>query len=143
MTSIHTDQESPLLTGAEIVVTVLFWGLWLYLIMPLISLLLWFAGVYIFVDQMVTLGGYQSFIDTLYHYSLVVLAIMLTTFLWVWWNARRYGSVRNKRTLQPDSVSIAELAATADTTEDVIVALQSRRQVLVDFNDKLGLILKS
>ena len=143
MTARIINTESPLLTGAEIIVTVLFWGLWLYLIMPLISLLLWYAGVYVFVDQMITLGGYQSFVDTLHHYSMVVLAMMVTIILWVWWNARRYGSVRNKRIRQPDPVTTAELAAISVTTEEAIIALQSRKQAVVDFDDQLKLILKN
>jgi poly-beta-1,6-N-acetyl-D-glucosamine biosynthesis protein PgaD len=143
MTVTREPNESPLLTTAEVIVTVLFWGLWLYLVMPLVSLILWLAGVYIFVDQMVVLGGYQSFIDMLYRYSMAVVLMMVTIFLWVWWNASRYGSLRNKRILQPAVVTNAELAAAAATTEEVIAILQSRKHLVVDFDDEKRLILKN
>jgi poly-beta-1,6-N-acetyl-D-glucosamine biosynthesis protein PgaD len=51
------EDEPPLRLMAEATATALFWGMWLYVIMPLVSLLLWFAGVQVFVEQMLTLGG--------------------------------------------------------------------------------------
>ncbi len=126
--------------AAEVVATTVFWGLWAYVITPLVSLLLWFAGVQVFVEQMITLGGYQIFFERLMTYGLVVLVIMLTTFAWVTWNLRRYGA-RNTRTRERPAVTLKETAAVAGLDEGDVRRLQKARRVMVDFDDGDGLIL--
>jgi nucleoside-diphosphate kinase len=53
--------------ATEYTLTTLFWMAWLYLIMPLLSLMLWAAGVHFFVDEMLVRGGYEALLRE--HYA--------------------------------------------------------------------------
>jgi biofilm PGA synthesis protein PgaD len=119
---------------AEFTLTTLFWLAWLYLIMPLVSLLLWLLGVELFVEVMITRGGYQALLEELVHYSLVILGILTVTLIWVNWNLRHYGG-HNKRILQPQPVSIKELAADSGLSRKEITGMQAARHLLITFDD--------
>lgn len=126
--------------GAELVITALFWGMWLYFILPLVSLLLWFAGIYIFVEQMVWLGGYESFLDKLFEYGLVILGIMLLMLIWISWNKQRYGT-SDKRSRQPLAVTHEEIAEFAGVSLEIIKTLHRRRHAVVYFDDRDYLVI--
>jgi len=119
---------------AEFTLTTLFWLAWLYLIMPLVSLLLWMLGVELFMDVMITRGGYQALLEELVHYSMVVLGMLAVTLVWVNWNLRHYGQ-HNKRTLQPQPVSIKELATDSGLSRKEITGMQTARYLLITFDD--------
>lgn len=118
----------------EAVLTTLFWGLWIYLIMPLVSLLLWFAGYQVFVEQMITLGGYEALLERLTHYGLVVGATMMATLVWVTWNVRRYGH-HNIRTHELAAVTTYETAAIAGLEPGELERLHECQRLTVDFDD--------
>lgn len=133
------EREPPIRLAAEITATTLFWGLWLYVVMPLVSLLLWLAGIHVFVEQMITLGGYEAFLEKLITYGLVVLAIMLTTFAWVTWNLRRYGR-HNVRTHELAAVTLAETAEAAGLDIAAVEELQSMKRFTLAFDDQKRLM---
>ena len=126
---------------AEVVATSLFWGAWLYVVMPLVSLILWFAGIYVFVEQMVFLGGYEAFIEKLVEYGLVVFGIFVAITFWVGWNARRYGA-HNTRLHFLAPVTLQETAGAAGLTAAVVQDLQARKRIEIDFNDFDHMLVK-
>jgi poly-beta-1,6-N-acetyl-D-glucosamine biosynthesis protein PgaD len=134
-----TSEEPPTQFAVEVTVTAIFWGLWLYVIAPLVSILLWLAGFQVFVEQMITLGGYEYLLEKLATYGLVVLGIMVTTFAWVVWNIRRYGN-RNTRRRPPPLVTLKETAAVAGLQPDAIRRLQRQRRLVIDFDDQDRLV---
>lgn len=120
--------------AGEFTLTALFWAAWLYLIAPLLSLLLWLAGIELFRDVMIVHGGYQALLEELVRYTLVVLVMLAVVLLWVGWNLRHYGE-HNKRTHQPPPVSEAELAAFAGLEEADVRRLQTARVAVVTFDE--------
>lgn len=141
MTQRHRRQPG-LQRAAEFTLTTLFWLAWLYLIMPLVSLLLWMLGVELFVDVMITRGGYQALLEELVHYSLVILGMLAGTLVWVNWNLRHYGR-HNKRTIQPQPVSIEELADRSGLSRAEITRMQTARQLLITFDDSDRPVLRA
>jgi biofilm PGA synthesis N-glycosyltransferase PgaC len=124
----------PRVTGwAEWLLTLIFWGLWVYLVSPLLSLLLWFLGISLFVDRMIRLGGYQSLAQQLGHYSATLLALWALMTAWVWWNQHRYGR-HDRRGHFPPPITIGELAKSVGVTPEVIVALQGGRQIFMHYD---------
>lgn len=117
---------------AELTLTAFFWILWLYLITPLLSLLMWLAGYELFVEAMIVRGGYEALIDELRHYGLVILGILLTMLTWVQWNLRRYGA-HNHRTHPSLPVVETETAGHAGLPLDELKYLQSARSQVVAF----------
>ena len=134
-------EEPPLRLAAEMAATTVFWGLWFYVIAPLLSLVLWFAGYQVFVEQMITLGGYETFLQKLTAYGLVVLAIMLATFAWVAWNQRRYGAHRNTRTRAQPAVTLSETAAAAGLDLRAVHTLRRQRRLVIGFDERNRLLV--
>lgn len=128
--------------GTELAITALFWGVWAYFILPLVSLLMWLIGIFIFVDHMVLLGGYQSFIDQLLDYGVVILSIMALTLIWINWN-KQYSGNANKRSRQPLPVTHKEIAEFAGVSPETIKALHRRRRTVVYFDDHDRLVVAS
>lgn len=118
---------------AELTITVIFWGLWAYLVTPLLALLLWLAGIYLFVDRMITLGGYQVFAEQLINYGAAVFVLWLSLTLWVIWNLRRYGR-GNRRTVLAPHVTDAEMAGAMHLSVESVHRIRLSRQVHLRFD---------
>lgn len=118
----------------EVIVTFLFWGLWVYLITPLLSVLLWFVGVYFFYDRMIAMGGYEAFTRGLVNYGVAVLAMWLLLTLWILWNDLYYGRhERRRETRQP--VYWARNARHMELSPRAATRLRSSKQVALRFDE--------
>jgi len=126
----------------EFAITAIFWAIWLYLVMPLLSILLWLAGVQLFVDEMIMHEGYHALIEEFTHYSFVVLGMLITILLWVNWNLRHYGQ-RNLRIRQPPPVSIGEMINFTGLPEKKLISIHTRRHLLVTFDEQDRLVVRA
>lgn len=116
----------------ELTITVIMWGLWVYLITPLVSLLLWLIGIYLFVNRMIMLGGYQAFAEQLVNYGTVVFVMWLGLTLWVLWNLYRYGRME-RRTERPSHVTDAEMAESMNLSTETIRDMRASRRIALYF----------
>ena len=123
------------------VLTALFWGAWFYLVLPLLDVLLWALGVRLVLYQMVDLGGYESLVQSLLGYSVVLSSIVLLLLLWILWNVQRYGGEHDRRTVMPADLTDPEIAAVFRLDEGALADLRQVRAVRVDFDDQDCLIL--
>lgn len=121
--------------AAELTITVVFWGLWAYLVTPLLSLLLWYIGISLFVDRMVTLGGYEIFAEQMVDYGSIVVAMWLLLTLWVVWNLHRYGQ-RNRRMALPPHVTRAQMAEAMHLPQESIRRLNTSRATYMHFDSE-------
>lgn len=136
----HAGQP-PWRMALEVTVTSVFWGLWFYLVMPLVSALLWLAGVQVFVEQMIERGGYETLLDKLSAYGGVVLAMLLAITLWIAWNKRHYGS-HNTRTHALAAVTLMEEGAAAGVEPARLGQLQDSRRLVVRFDENDELVVE-
>lgn len=58
------------------------WLLWIYFLIPLVSLSGWLMGVRKFSAEVRWFGGYKSLIELLQMYGLTILAILVAWLLW-------------------------------------------------------------
>jgi biofilm PGA synthesis protein PgaD len=123
----------PLPTGILSALTLLFWGVWLYLVLPLVSLVLWVFGVR-FVIREITEGGYEGLRASLFAYSSVLLGLLGLLALWIAWNVTRYGGDKDRRTVKRGEVGDAEVRKAFQLDEGLLSALRGERFVRVDFN---------
>lgn len=115
-------------------ITIVFWVAWTYLVMPLLSLLLWLVGVHLFVDRMIEMGGYQGFADRMLGYGIAVLIMAFMLALWVYWNRKRYGGrKRERRTARPAHVSEARMAKSVGLSPTMIATVRTKKEMSVDF----------
>jgi len=125
----------------EISITMAFWLVWVYLILPLVNLLMWLLGVRLFVDEMLVQGGYVALLAELRTYGLAVLGMSLAMLVWIEWNQRRYG-VHNQRLHSPHPLTSFEQAALAGLTVDDLAALQTAQCVVLDFDEQDRLVVR-
>ncbi|BAU48530.1 N-glycosyltransferase [Sulfurifustis variabilis] len=135
----HVFAEHPLVVHsrrlAELLVTVVFWGLWVYFVTPLVSLLLWLAGIYLFVDRMISMGGYRAFADQLVHYAAAVFVMWFLLTAWVLWNQTRYGR-NERRTVRPPHVSEAKMAKAMGLEPETVVSLRVKKKIALHFESE-------
>jgi poly-beta-1,6-N-acetyl-D-glucosamine biosynthesis protein PgaD len=128
--------------ATEFTITTLFWLVWLYLVMPFLSLLMWAFGVSLFVEEMIVRGGYEALIGELLYYSMVMLAMLAMTLLWVYWNLRHYGA-HEKRTQQPVPVSIDETAASTGLSPGKLQELHFTRRLRLTFDADDRIVIRT
>lgn len=102
--------------------------------MPLLSLALWYGGIYLFTDRMITLGGYQAFADQLLQYTAAVLAMGIALLLWVAWNFFHYGR-HDRRNVIPKQVTTPQVGETMHLDPRCVSALQESRAIALHFDE--------
>lgn len=88
--------------------TLVFWVIWFYLWIPVISLLAWLLGLEFFYQHMVVLEGLRGLLDTGVWYALVVVAIGLAFVSWSYFNLLRFRGKDKRR--RPPEVPDEEMA---------------------------------
>lgn len=126
------SRRRPLPTGLLALLTVLFWGIWLYLVLPLVSLLLWAFGVRFLVEQ-IRLGGYEGLLGSLATYGVVLLVLVSLLALWITWNVVRYGGSHDRRTVKRVEVPDWVVRGRFRIDDSLLAVLRAERLVRVDF----------
>ena len=135
------SRRRPLPTGILSALTLLFWGVWLYLVLPLVSLLLWVFGVR-FVIREIAEGGYEGLRSSMVAYSSVLLGLVGLLALWIAWNVVRYGGDKDRRTVKRGEVGDGEVRKAFQLDESLLSALRGERFVRVDL-DGDGVVVMS
>ncbi len=84
-------------------ITLLFWGIYVYLWLPLISLVLWSMGGTFLYEHMVVLGGYKGLVQLLGYYSLIIILMGIVFLSWAQINYWRFRDVERRRAQPPVS----------------------------------------
>jgi biofilm PGA synthesis protein PgaD len=115
-------------------VTFLFWMFYLYLWVPLITLVVWLVGVKLFHINMIELKGYESLVDKLGLYSGIILTISIILIGWAEVNRMRF---KNKlRRLDSDELSIGEVAKKYNLEVSNLSLLRQKKSIMVHFSDE-------
>jgi poly-beta-1,6-N-acetyl-D-glucosamine biosynthesis protein PgaD len=116
----------PVSTGMLSVLTVLFWGVWVYLVLPILALLLWAAGIRLFVTEMVA-SGRHDLVRALLSYSTVLLTLVALLLLWILWNSVRYGGDSDRRTQKRPEVEDLEVGKSFSLDFTLLSTLRTQR----------------
>ncbi len=117
--------------------TAAFWVVWIFLWLPLVTLLGWLFFGYQFQFYFLRLDGYEDFLKTLAIYAIVILAMSTTLIGWAKYNHFRFRGVdRRKGFVSP---SIEELASLHKQSVTTIKQWQSCA-VMTVHHDELGAI---
>lgn len=115
------------------VLTAVFWVIWVFLWLPLITLLGWLFFGYQFQVAMIDLEGYKRFLSVLVIYAIVIAAMGGSLMLWAKYNHLRFrGMDRRKDGVAP---STADLAMLQSISENEIEEWQSSSTVTVHHDD--------
>jgi poly-beta-1,6-N-acetyl-D-glucosamine biosynthesis protein PgaD len=127
------SHRRPLPTGLLALLTVLFWGVWLYLVLPLVSLLLWAFGVRFLVEQ-ISQGGFEGLLGSLITYGVILSVLVSLLALWITWNVVRYGGSSNRRTVKRADVPDWVVRGAFRVDASLLSVLRAERLVRVDFH---------
>lgn len=113
-------------------VTVLFWALYLYLMLPLLTLLLWWLGMR---SGFVMLYSHQQGVDPFLLYALPLMAIAasMLVILWAEYNRLRFSG--RERRLRPHNASRARIAAALHATPELAERLAAGRVVVLHMDE--------
>jgi biofilm PGA synthesis protein PgaD len=137
------SHRRPVRRGTIAGLTVLFWGLWLYLVVPLVTAALWVFGVQVFGEQMGG-DGYAGLRESLLAYSKVLLVIVAFLAAWIAWNVMRYSGANDRRSVARAEVSDLETCAAFGLDHGSLQRLRRARRARVDFDaDRRVLILEA
>lgn len=124
----------PLPTGMLGTLTVVFWVLWIYLILPLVSLVLWAAGVRLFAREMGA-DGYRGLAQTLIAYSSTLLVLVALLAFWIAWNVARYGGTHDRRRVKAREIADRAVWERFHLDEALGQSLRQARSVGVDVDE--------
>ena len=118
-------------------VTFFFWMFYIYLWVPLITLVVWLVGVKLFHINMIEFSGYEVLVDKLGLYSAIILIISIILIGWAEVNRMRF---KNKlRRLDNNELSVGEVAKKYNLEVSHLTLLRQKKFVKVDFSAKGGI----
>lgn len=114
--------------------TLLFWGILLYLWQPLISMLAWALNIKLFYNHMIVLGGYHNFLALVVDYLIVIAIMGSVLILWARINLWRFrGRERRKR---PRDATTQELAEDFHVTAEELERWRQMDHLVVTLNEE-------
>ena len=121
----------------DTVLTLLMWGIYAYLWVPLITLGAWLVGFERFYEIMITFGGFEVVLDLLDWYALIILTIAVCIISWAGINYSRFHN-RERRYAAPvtRATEISEFFGIAETEVDRI---RTTKRLLIEL-DELGCV---
>ena len=128
------SHRRPVTTGAISALTLLFWAVWAYLVVPLVTAVLWFFGVRLFGEQM-GMDGYDGLRQSLLAYSTVLLTLVGLLAAWIAWNVIRYGGSHDRRTVKSAEVTDPEVWAAFQLDDSLLEPLRRDRMARIDVNE--------
>ena len=78
--------KSPLRRFIEDFITVVCWGIYLYLLLPMFTLVLWIFGIQTIYDQIIGEKGYEELIRLLANGGITVLVVLVIITGWTYYN---------------------------------------------------------
>jgi biofilm PGA synthesis protein PgaD len=114
------------------------WSLWIYFLVPLVSLSGWLLGVRKFSAEVRWFGGYKSLIDLLQLYGLTILGILL---IWTIWTFIR-NLLKPKAPLSSAKHLLNEIPEALALAPQSVSKARSIRNLTVHF-DALGVITEA
>jgi len=112
----------------ELGFTSLMWGLWFYLFLPLLNLVLWVLGIRYFYVELFELAGYKGLINILLKAGWVILIVFLILRSWGVYNYRRFGKRERRKGLPPETLE--KTAEYFQISPEQIQHIQSSKEVV-------------
>lgn len=92
------ELQSPLQRVTTRGITLVFWIVWIYLWLPLISLVAWWVGIQLFREHMLDNNGYQALFSDMHQYALTIALIAVVLIGWARYNLLRFRDKGTRKT---------------------------------------------
>ena len=127
------SRGKPVPAGMLGALTVVCWAVWIYLVLPLVSLFLWVSGVKLFVDENPA-GSYRALAETLLSYSSVLVVLVGLLTIWIFWNVARYAGKLDRRTVKRPEAANAAVWKSFRLDASIGQSLRAARSMRVDLD---------
>lgn len=130
----RSDLQPAAMRALFNVLTMALWSSYVYLLLPVATLLAWYAGFNAVYEEMVLRRGWESLIDLLGFYGFIVLVMGCVQVGWASVNWARFRGKRDRRRLRARQVDMqVENKFMMDTAE--IPIWQNARRLVVHHED--------
>ena len=121
--------------------TTLMWGLWIYLFLPLLNVILWLLGFHLFYVKVIERGGYIHLLNLLGKMGWAVLLVFGILRLWGYYNYVRFGRKNRRKSVSPTTA--VQLSGFFHLPPDQVLELQSKKEVVwpMEADKNRGLII--
>ena len=126
-------KSRPLIFG-EGVLTLIFWGFWFYLWLPLISVVAWLLGFRILYSHIMALGGLDEFLVQLNIFSIGIFAASGILALWSFYNLKRYGTYNRRNKIY--CTDLHGLATHLSLSTGELAEIQQAKTLIFSFNEQ-------
>jgi poly-beta-1,6-N-acetyl-D-glucosamine biosynthesis protein PgaD len=125
--------KSFLRKTAEWSFTSVIWGLWLYLLLPLVNIILWLLGIHYFFVEVIEKAGYLILLDLLKNTGLSILVVFGIIRIWGYYNYLRFRKKERRKTVSITPTH--QISAFFQMPYDQVLSLQSEKEVICDLGD--------
>ncbi len=112
----------------ELTFTGFVWGIWVYLLLPLVNIIMWILGLRFIEISVVEKLGYAEMIGLMIKMGWIVLTVFLILRVWGLYNYKRFGK-RSRRESSPP-VTIEQLAMHFHIPVEQVEYMRSQKEVV-------------
>lgn len=133
---VQDEVKSPLRRVVEDTITVVCWGVYLYLLLPMFTLVLWIFGIQTIFDQIIGEKGYEELIRLLANGGITTLVIFLLITGWTYYNYLWFMRRGERRGNQVRISSDVEMSAMLETDITAMEEIRSARRLEIRVEGK-------
>jgi poly-beta-1,6-N-acetyl-D-glucosamine biosynthesis protein PgaD len=131
------ELRTPLRKILEGCVTILLWSIWIYFIIPAITVILWVFGIRYFWSAFLKGGGFSQLLFLIRNAGIVILITFILDMVWVCYNFAFYKSFSKKKRYEPLSLDSDLAKVFSISPESVMQGKKSHRISLVLKDNKV------
>ena len=120
----------------EDTITVVCWGVYLYLLLPMFTLVLWIFGIQTIFDQIIGERGYEELIRLLANGGITTLVILLLISGWTYYNYLWFMRRGERRGNQVRISSDVEMSAMLETDITAMEEIRNARRLEIRVDGK-------
>ncbi|MEK6776437.1 MAG: poly-beta-1,6-N-acetyl-D-glucosamine biosynthesis protein PgaD [bacterium] len=112
--------------------TFIVWVAWIYLWLPLISLVAWLLGIRFYYEHMIVLGGYLGFLKVMGLYALIIFILGIALVFWALVNQIRFRGKDRRKTVY--ATKEEEVINFFGISRDDLRIAQKAKRLTISFN---------
>jgi len=119
--------------------TFIFWVIWFYIWLPLVSLIAWLLGIDFFYEHMIILGGIDGLISEISWYGTIITLSALTLVAWSVYNMMRFRNKNRRSSLK--QISLEDQSDYFKLETEALKTCQQEKRVVISVDEEDRLII--
>jgi poly-beta-1,6-N-acetyl-D-glucosamine biosynthesis protein PgaD len=104
------------------------WGLWVYLLLPLVNIVMWIVGLRFIDISVVEQLGHKEMIGLVSKMGWIVLTVFLILRLWGFYNFKKFGKISRRKSSPP--ATFEQLAEHFQIPIDQVKNMQLQKEIV-------------